>query len=344
MIIPGVLAGAALVGLPPDPHRYWRIYITAGGDGGQSHVSFGELEMAETLLGPNVCDGGTPLASSQYSASYTVAQAFDGSLITLPWHAANGSSPPQWVRYDFGAGNERDINEVRISARQSTWANQAPGDFSIQFSDDGVTWTEKWAVTGEGGWTGYEVRRFQNPAARMPKYTGSVHGAHLYWRTTMLTAGSLVQYAEQEFRAVPDGADQATGGTATASSQNSTPLWAVGNAFDGDPSSGWASSDNVPEAWVQYQFPAPVEVSGVNILPLNGFAYHQTRTPERMAVQYSDDGSHWSIAWFEMGVPQWSSGDPVGNPSDRLFLDPYYIGPPFNIEPPIIYDVEEQVL
>ncbi len=51
-------------------------------------------------------------------------------------------------------------------------ANQAPKDFTIEYSDDGSSWTTVATVTGEAGWFGYERKVYSWAAA----------GAHTYWR------------------------------------------------------------------------------------------------------------------------------------------------------------------
>jgi hypothetical protein len=111
-----------------------------------------------------------------------------------------------------------------------------------------------------------------------------------YWRLRMPWSHSNLgaYYIEEvEMRAVEGGADQCTGGTATASS-GSTP----GSAFDDSSASAWSSStgDNSFNGWLQYQFPTPVQVTEIAVRSHTNAEY----TPRMIALQYSQDGTTWT--------------------------------------------------
>lgn len=194
--------------------------------------------------------GGTASASSINSAAYPAADAFDKSLRGLGdgtndnlWASAS-TAPPHWLQYDFGTGNEVRVNAIGMFARQPTFVHQMPTDFVVQWSDDAVEWITAWSESGIT-WGGFEYKRFVNPSYAEPAYSGSPHGSHPYWRVWISRSedgSNSPAVGEMQFRATPGGADQATGGTPSASS-----VWTTGstlpasNAFDDDPDTLWSS-------------------------------------------------------------------------------------------------------
>ena len=130
-------------------HRYWRLQVrlTAYND----WVGLGELQMRTSIGGMNVATGGTPSASAVY-ATYTAAKAFDG--LTTDTGVGNGwwtgvrnigdtgLGSFAWLKYDFGAGNEKDIQEIAIFAPGTggvpVW--DMPTAWNFQYSDDNVNW------------------------------------------------------------------------------------------------------------------------------------------------------------------------------------------------------------
>jgi hypothetical protein len=72
-----------------------------------------------------------------------VGLAFDGNTATY-WQAST-AAVPQWIAYDFGAGNRFAIVEVAIFPYSS--GSYYPYAFSVQFSDDGLIWYTAWSVT-----------------------------------------------------------------------------------------------------------------------------------------------------------------------------------------------------
>lgn len=137
-------------------HRYWRIMIRETGGGANGGV--GELQMRTSLGGSNVAVGGTPSASSIFSAGYSAAKAFDG--LTTDTGAGNGwasqgmnggggiGSYP-WLMYDFGPGNEKDIAEIVVFAPGSSGlgVGELPVRFDWQYSDNGVKWITQRSVS-----------------------------------------------------------------------------------------------------------------------------------------------------------------------------------------------------
>jgi hypothetical protein len=146
--------------------RYWRIYITD--NNGDAFVGLSKIEMRESAGGPNVC---AALSESAFEASTSGADAsnafndnVDDPLVN-DWYTSPGADPlPVWVRVDFGAGNSKAVQEVLLRSRNSgtsDWGgDQAPKDFAIQYSDNGVDFTPLFSVTNSTDWNSGESRVF----------------------------------------------------------------------------------------------------------------------------------------------------------------------------------------
>jgi hypothetical protein len=122
----------------------------------------------------------------------------------------------------------------------------------------------------------------------------------LYWRVRMPWAnGSPYYLAEIEMRATEGGVDQCEGGTASAFSGASPSA-----LFDNSTSTAWlsATSDGTDFGWVQYQFPAPVQVTEIAITAYSIAA----RTPRVVALQYSNDGVTWAEWAHWSGLTSWA--------------------------------------
>lgn len=126
------------------PHKYWRINITAS----NNHASVTEIEMSADVGGPDLCVGGTIVSSGTYPASdCNMAYAFDDATSGPNCWASNVSTAG-WIGYAFASPVA--ISEVRIWAR--VYSSQTPRDFSIEYSDDGVSYTAVSSYTGLTSW------------------------------------------------------------------------------------------------------------------------------------------------------------------------------------------------
>ena len=139
------------------PHRYWRLYITAGNN---TALEIGEVQLRSTSGGADLTGSGTASASTTYSGTYLPANAFDNSNSTA-WGSASGDVSSAWLAYDFGVGVSHDIAEAVVQA--STAPTYAPKDWAVQWSDDGSAWTTKWTVTGQTAWSASQARTFTAP-------------------------------------------------------------------------------------------------------------------------------------------------------------------------------------
>ena len=80
------------------------------------------------------------------------------------WHSETGISFPQWIAYDFGEGNSASLLCYRLTARID-YPPTAPSEWTMQGSNDGETWTDLDAQSGQSGWAQGEQRIFTLSAA-----------------------------------------------------------------------------------------------------------------------------------------------------------------------------------
>ena len=136
----------------------------------------------------NICIGGTPSASSEYSASYPALKAFDGNASSFWCSKATGL--PQWIQYDLGEGLSRIVLEYTLTARLTSY-NPA-NSFVFAGSNNGTDWTTIDTQTGLS-WSGGEKKRFND-------FTNST--LYRYHRITVTaSSGSAAEFAEIELLA-----------------------------------------------------------------------------------------------------------------------------------------------
>lgn len=140
-----------------QPRMFWRIAILAGN--GDSYSQIWEMRLRAEDGGLNLAVGGVASASSFYSGGYVAAMAFDGSEATR-WCSTSSDSWPRYLGYQLSA--PAAINQIEIVAGAET-PNDAPRDFVVQKSVDGVEWHDEWEVAGQTGWSIKETRVFNRP-------------------------------------------------------------------------------------------------------------------------------------------------------------------------------------
>lgn len=146
-------------------HRYWRLHclFRPNTDG---CYSLTELEMF-TAASPtvSVCTGGTASASSINSGAWAASNAFDGVKLTDSGWASVSDDPAyqgrdEWLMYDFGAGNEKDITSIAITSRNSIYSRQTPLMFQMDWSDNGTDWRCDSLIMNTPAWTAGTTRQF----------------------------------------------------------------------------------------------------------------------------------------------------------------------------------------
>ena len=119
---------------------------------------------------------------------------------------------------------------------------------------------------------------------------------HSYWRVNVSAnngAGDLfTEIFELQFREIAGATQQATGGTAFASSIYSTSNTAS-DAFDNTTTTAWASVAGIlSPQYIGYHFSVPLAVAEVQLIASPGGSY----APKNFTIEYSDDNVVWYIA------------------------------------------------
>lgn len=128
--------------------------------------------------------------------------------------------------------------------------------------------------------------------------------AHQHWRIYITATNGSAEAAtmEAEFRSTVGGADQASGGTPSASSQYGG--FEASKAFDNNYSSTqWISQETGAPWWLRYSFAAPVDI--VEFLVTRPTT--ATRAPKDFALQWSDNGADWTTLFSVTNQTGWGS-------------------------------------
>lgn len=144
-------------------NKYWRLFFTEQTDefsGYGRNVQICELEFdgAQAI-------GGTPFASGSLEnpPQFGLANAFDGVKTGDANMWSGAYTFGLHIGYEFAA--PRLVDSVTITTRglASVAAAWAPRGFYVQSSNDGVTWSTEWSVSGQTGWAANEQRTFPRP-------------------------------------------------------------------------------------------------------------------------------------------------------------------------------------
>ncbi|MBL0420518.1 discoidin domain-containing protein [Ramlibacter sp. AW1] len=295
-------------------HRYWRVYVTANNSNGSTgYAGFLELELRASIGGADECTGGTASASGVDGIN-AAANAFDNNTSTR-WYSSG--TLPSWIKYDFGAGNAKDI--VEFAGKSPGVAQYTPRDFELQYSDDNSSWTPLITVKGETNWRGTGTFTVWNADTR---HDSGADGQ--LWRINMTAqqgGASTFSLMEVQMRASSGGADECSGGYAFASSMNNTSTMGAFAAFDDNASTGWQaySTGEVP-SWLAYKFASAKSIVEVVMTAPGGG--NQVWAPADFTVdrwngsswetQYTASGLTWTVS--ETKTFTWGVAAPARRP------------------------------
>lgn len=274
-------------------HRYWRVRCLRNNN---SQTGIGELQLATTIGGSNVATGGTAIASGSYGGSYAPASAFDGNT-TSNWFQS-GTGPTIWLGYDFGSGNSKDINEVRIAPAVED-ANGTPRFFDVESSDDGSTWAYEWSGLNTS-WTNGSYVTFSRPTAQT---------SNRYWaiQSDINQNGDGDWVATGiEMRTSIGGSQAATGGTASAYPAGSP---GPANAFTGGGDANLYYSNNASPhpSIILYDFGSDIAIREMAMQAYSTTGGNNARQSASGHLLYSRDGKSWGRAGDFSGLT-WSGG------------------------------------
>lgn len=274
-------------------HRYWRIYSR---NSGGTSFEIGEIEMRTSVGGADQCAGGTAIGTAPTFGALANAFANDGATTWVRIPTADS-----YIGYDFGAGNDKDI--VEIGLQSSGTASRMSTDFTVDYSDDGVTWTTAWRVF-PGAFTAGVMRSFAKPTI--------VGGSARYWRLCYVgnqaaaqTTGPVVGTKEMEMRETVGGADVTGTGTAFASSNT------TGNtpnlAFDNNNGNEWTAgtvAGTYGTGWIGYDFGTGNDKAIVElVVGARSNSQNWGSMIKNGSVEASPDGINWVQQWAFTNQP-----------------------------------------
>lgn len=140
--------------VPIGARRFWRMKIDhTGADG--ANTSLARIAFFDETGTDNGYAGKTLLSSSVFG-TYNATNAFDASNSTV-WISSAGAGNA-YIGIDYGAGTPKKVESVLMRA---DLAARAPINFRLQYSDDGVAYTDHpIVIPTQAAWSGTENRTF----------------------------------------------------------------------------------------------------------------------------------------------------------------------------------------
>lgn len=122
------------VGGATSPHQHWRITPLAHGMNNNNRVAWADVKFGVT----NNHTTGTASAGS-YNNPTDANYAFDADKQTYWINYSSGDFATSWIRYSFAA--PVTVHEVRVRVPSDANYKNAPLQWQVEYSDDGVHWT-----------------------------------------------------------------------------------------------------------------------------------------------------------------------------------------------------------
>ena len=143
LTIPAITFGS---GAPVIGHTYLRITCLTSTNASDGTIGIAEFQLAATVGGANQCTGGTPFASAGLSGPFGLPNAFDGIASTF-W---DGGTCPCSIGYQFsGPTIVRDV-KLEMYNPAGVYLARPPTSFTVEYSDDGVTYTTLTTIADPG--------------------------------------------------------------------------------------------------------------------------------------------------------------------------------------------------
>ena len=119
--------------------RYWRMGV--GASTGNTFVTLVEVQFLDATF-TDVSVGGTAFSSSVHTSGQEADKAFDKNLAT--WWRSAAYDFPSYIGYDHGS--PVDVAYVRFRGFATSEYPAAVGVITVQWSDDGTTWSSPFRV------------------------------------------------------------------------------------------------------------------------------------------------------------------------------------------------------
>lgn len=256
----------------------------------------GKAELTVSVLGSDVSASASvevyhnaalnrSATGSAYYLNYTPDKAFDGSLNDSARWQSSGSGTA-WIQVDLGEVVEFDWTDL-------FW--DTVGDYQMQFSEDGETWSEPIVRTAADG----KSIAIETPGtrARYAKLTGlTTNGVYglIEWRLNGRSAGGGSE---------PVVANIALNRQTLCSNENTSGGYPAKNAVDGDLDTRWDvdKSHRDDTQWIAVDLGERSTVTAVNLNFEAAYA-------KEYKLQISNDGKNWTdLLVNNAGAPGWNT-------------------------------------
>lgn len=291
-----------------DPHRYYKLVMTATQGGGVQGL--GHLQLFDTIGGSDFLRAAVLATTATVTATSTFG-GFPISNLTdnddsTAWLSTSTSDT---VFIDLGANpaDWKDVHEISVMPRYAQ-LNQGPKDLSWHHSDDGSSYTSRFSltdisirVTGTPG----EGVRLRTPG----QYPTPAAGYHRRWGLNLKTTdSSLFDIQWAELRNSIGGANRCTGGQPQARLQFSTSF---------DPDRGWNgaagvryAAANIPSLlWYEHfdgnEQPKPAQIA------IKADATNANRAPRTFDLVYQDYNGGTVTVQESFSTGAWSTPNEI---------------------------------
>lgn len=248
--------------------RFWEIQLDQNAN---SYFRFYTVDMFNTRV--SQITGSETYTASRDDGVNPIENAFDGDPATS-WQS--GVAGDEWIRVEFAEPTE--IDEIHIFPVN---ADNAPDDFRVRKSNDGVNWVVvKEFLDGD-----FAIDDVVGNFLFLDDFSELVSGQSRYVMLEFYEArggpSDIYDFEEVEFLLA--GVDQATGGTATA--QDTFSSFVAAQAFDDNNATRWVSATGA-DNFLKYDMGAgnTIEFDAISITP-----DFDPRAPRRFSIQVSDD-------------------------------------------------------
>lgn len=319
-----VVAGSQLKHEPPPEggYRYWRIEFLANQENNAaSYFGMSKVEMADEIGGADIIARDQYLSRSAGSTSEgneSFLNAFrpgNPGQYTAVVRRGTGTYP--WIQWNFGQGNEKTLEEVRISTRYE-YQNQYPAAFRVLASNDLTTWLTMWQANpvADPNFVWFYGRMHSFPKGFVKPAAPPRDAPHKFWRVRGMTYHDVKYWAMSRGSFFPT-ADMAARNSMTGAVPTISQLreGSAANAFGTTTAYAVLASNNRRSAY-EVEFAVPVEVRAFSMYSRNGYGGQAVKS---FAIDYSDDGINYYTAWEVIDTPAWVDNE------FRAFVDPAFL-------------------
>lgn len=264
-------------------YKFYRLDVTAN-NGDTTNAEIGDF-----MVGTPVITASSSNNDTTQDETNLIFQDQDSS--GHYWISATGTGADEWVKYDYGSGNEKVITSYAIRGYQPGQPTRYITDFRLQASNNDSDWTDLDTQTSHSFANDYETVytfEFSNTTAYRyyRLYVDGVNGG-----TFATLRGFYLSGAEDRI---------VTSSVYKDLSQNESLL-----ADDGDLGS-WNSLDGDTTGWIEKQFALgqAATVSGVAITSGSTDYY-----PRDWTIYGSNDRSTWTELADRKGIKSSASGE-----------------------------------